>query len=48
LKFRAAKIAALQVNVDLGSICNCQTMTMVTKQPLRGRTPRRFAKIILW
>jgi hypothetical protein len=48
LKFGAAKIACAQVNFDLRSIRNWQAVTVVTKQNLRGRTTRSFAKIIHW
>jgi hypothetical protein len=46
LKFSAAKIASAQMDFDLSSIHERKTMTMVTKQGVRGRTTRRFAKMI--
>jgi hypothetical protein len=48
LKFGATKIASAQVNFDLRSGRNWQAVTVVTKQSLRRRTTRRFAKIIHW
>jgi len=48
LKFGTAEIARAQVNFDLRSIRNWQAVTVVTKETLRGRTTRRFTKIIHW
>jgi hypothetical protein len=46
LKFGAAKLASTQMNFDLSSIHERKSMLMVTKEGVRGRTTRRFAKMI--